>query len=432
MEIEKEFIINKFLSLKLEKGKTVIYIAGERFYHCKFLLIEIPKKEMRSNSLRYLNSIDEASEKLDTSLEPIKGRVFAYNIPPETEFWGHCSNIQAWYENGYDTRLLHSNLSFPLLEELTEAGDPQAKKVFKEEIAERYNNGIESVRKYLKDSNYLRRLTIEEFHSYIDADEYEIVCKLKKIQPHIDRLIYQYKKGKITHLMLSGYKLKKVPSEIRNLTSLEYLEMNSNKIEILPNWIKEFKSLKKLSVYGNQLKSLPETIGELKSLEIFIAFDNELERLPNSIGDLKSLITLRLNNNKLITLPETVGGLKNLKDLEIENNQLNLLPSSIGMIESLEGLILRKNKLSKLPDSIGKLTHLKVLSVGGNNLEKIPNSIQNLINLRVLNISENPLLYLPKGVYSLPNLMEINVKGLILIEPIISKNNFRNKDIIIL
>ncbi|KKL59504.1 hypothetical protein LCGC14_2214680, partial [marine sediment metagenome] len=262
MEIEKEFIINKFLSLKLEKGKTVIYIAGERFYHCKFLLIEIPEKQLRS-----FNSIDEASESLNSSLEPTKDRVFTYNIPPETEFWGHCSNIQAWYENGYDTRLLHSNLSFPLLEELTEAGDPQAKKVFKEEIAERYNNGIESVRKYLKDSNYLRRLTIEEFHSYIDADEYEIVCKLKKIQPHIDRLIYQYKKGKITHLMLSGYKLKKVPSEIRNLTSLEYLEMNSNKIEILPNWIKEFKSLKKLSVYGNQLKSLPETIGELKSLE---------------------------------------------------------------------------------------------------------------------------------------------------------------------
>ncbi|KKK88832.1 hypothetical protein LCGC14_2739190, partial [marine sediment metagenome] len=248
-------------------GKTVIYIAGEKFYQCKYLLIEIPKKEMRSNSLIYLNSIDEASEKLDTSLEPIKGRVFTYSIPPETEFWGHCSNIQAWYENGYDTRLLHSNLAFPLLEELTEAGDPQAKKVFKEEIAERYNNGIESVRKYLKDSDYLRYLTIEEFHSYIDADEYEIVCKLKKIQPHIDRLIYQYKKGKITHLLLSGYKLKKVPSEIRSLTSLEYLEMNLNKLETLPDWIREFKSLKKLSVYGNQLKSLPETIGELKSLE---------------------------------------------------------------------------------------------------------------------------------------------------------------------
>jgi len=293
VELKKEFIINKFLSLKLEMGKTVIYIAGEKFYQCKYLLIEIPKKEMRSNSLIYLNSIDEASEKLDTSLEPIKGRVFTYSIPPETEFWGHCSNIQAWYENGYDTRLLHSNLAFPLLEELTEAGDPQAKKVFKEEIAERYNNGIESVRKYLKDSDYLRYLTIEEFHSYIDADEYEIVCKLKKIQPHIDRLIYQYKKGKITHLLLSGYKLKKVPSEIRSLTSLEYLEMNLNKLETLPDWIREFKSLKKLSVYGNQLKSLPETIGELKSLETFIAFDNELERLPNSIGDLKSLITLR-------------------------------------------------------------------------------------------------------------------------------------------
>ncbi len=52
-------------------------------------------------------------------------------ILPIKEFWGHCSNLQAWAEYGYDTRLLHPNLAFPLLEKLATVGDPIAKKVFK-------------------------------------------------------------------------------------------------------------------------------------------------------------------------------------------------------------------------------------------------------------------------------------------------------------
>lgn len=64
------------------------------------------------------------------------------DITPEEEFWGHCSNLQAWVENNYDTRLLHSNIAFPLLKKLTEAGDPNTNKVFKEEIARRFESGF--------------------------------------------------------------------------------------------------------------------------------------------------------------------------------------------------------------------------------------------------------------------------------------------------
>ena len=55
---------------------------------------------------------------------------FSNTITPEQEFWGHRSNIQAWVECEYDTRLLHSNLSFPLLKALSDAGDPKAKAIF--------------------------------------------------------------------------------------------------------------------------------------------------------------------------------------------------------------------------------------------------------------------------------------------------------------
>lgn len=103
----KKFRINNFLTLKLEKGKTNIYVNDERFAHCKSLNLNI-----------YIN--------------------VEYGVTPETEFWGHCSSLQAWYEHDYDMllirdydiELIHSNF-FWLLKKLVEIGDPIANKAIK-------------------------------------------------------------------------------------------------------------------------------------------------------------------------------------------------------------------------------------------------------------------------------------------------------------
>lgn len=169
----KKFKINENLSLTLEEDKTMIHIGGAPFQQCKYLLLNIPVEDM--TSMNELKSIDEASEQLDHGLEPSDEYSRVDIVPPEVEFWGHCSNLQVWYENNYNTKLLHSSLAFPLLRKLTEAGDPLARKVFKEEIAKRYNTGVESVRTFLESRKYLTYLTREEFYSLIDSNvEYEI------------------------------------------------------------------------------------------------------------------------------------------------------------------------------------------------------------------------------------------------------------------
>ncbi len=37
-----EFKINNFITLKLEEGRTNIYVLGEEFIQCKYLLMNIP------------------------------------------------------------------------------------------------------------------------------------------------------------------------------------------------------------------------------------------------------------------------------------------------------------------------------------------------------------------------------------------------------
>jgi hypothetical protein len=111
-----------------------------------------------------INSIDEVVENLDRSIE-LTGVKFN-PITPEMEFWAHCSNLQVWYENRYNTCLIHSNLAFPLLKELVKAGDLIARKKFKEEVAKRFESQNLSVIQFLLYNNYLDYFNREELESF--------------------------------------------------------------------------------------------------------------------------------------------------------------------------------------------------------------------------------------------------------------------------
>lgn len=159
----KEFKVNNYITLRLEENRTIIYVDGKPFVQCKSLLINIPIEDM--SLFDEIESIDEAAEKLDRSFE--RNQV---DIPPEVEFWGHCSNMQVWYEYNYDTRLLHYNLAFPLLKKLAEARDSLAKKVFKEEVLKRLEKGVDTVILFLLKSSYLDFFTKEELISIYESN----------------------------------------------------------------------------------------------------------------------------------------------------------------------------------------------------------------------------------------------------------------------
>lgn len=171
-----EFTVNDFITLRLENGKTEIYVLDEEFIQCKFLLMKIPIEEIAS--LNEIKSIDEAEEKLNSSLETSDPK--KYKIDPKTEFWAHCSNLQVWSEQKYHTKFLHRNISFPLLKKLTEIGDQVAKRVFKEEIAKRMEEGNLNVALYLLEERYLKYLTEEEKETVF----YDLNVKLKENIEH--------------------------------------------------------------------------------------------------------------------------------------------------------------------------------------------------------------------------------------------------------
>ena len=173
------FNINEYIILKLENGKTNIYIAGKRFKQCKYLFLMITREI--NEAIKDKASIDEISEILSNEHE--KNTIL---INPEAEFWGHCSNLQVWAEHNYDTHILHSNLSFPLLRKLTEAGDPQAKQIYKNEICYRIEEGYTPVIQYLIEEDFLEIFNDEEFMQLFHLNReaffhYKTIKRLLKI-----------------------------------------------------------------------------------------------------------------------------------------------------------------------------------------------------------------------------------------------------------
>ena len=159
----KEFKVNEYITLKLEDDITNIYIKDILFRQCKLLILNIPNDKDSSQ----IQSIDEAADKLGWSPFGQESPDIRHKISPKTKFWAHCSNIQAWIENDYNTKILHHSISFPLLKKLVELGDPLAKMRFKEEVAERLERSTPQVLLFLIRERYLDVFTPEELESLI-------------------------------------------------------------------------------------------------------------------------------------------------------------------------------------------------------------------------------------------------------------------------
>ncbi|HEC36975.1 hypothetical protein LCGC14_1808930 [marine sediment metagenome] len=381
-----EFTVNKYISLKLEKAKigprykTNIYVKGEKFLQCKFLLLEIPTNH--TESFDHIDSIDEAAELLDNSEE------FGTDFPPETGFWGHCSNLQVWAENNYDTRLLRSNLAFPLLKKLVDAGDPLARKVFKEEIMRRLNSGHLNVARYLFAEGFVNYLSPDDlWMSLLEPEEAAIIVELEIIVEsrfEVGDLLelksrsaeggisaITIKNRRVISLYMSGQLLRELPLIITKLKALKHLCINDNYFETLPVWLGSLEHLESLNISSCELESLPTLIGQLSSLRKLNLFNNYLIKIPESIGNLTNLIVLNCDLCRLRSLPESIGNLISLKSLDLASNPINKLPSSIKNLINLEIIDISSNRFINFPEILLSLPKIKKIRIHESMLETL-------------------------------------------------------------
>jgi hypothetical protein len=349
-----------------------------------YLLLNIPVN--RIEEYDEIQSIDEAAVKLDRSMERDHRKV-----PPETEFWGHCSNIQAWADNEYDTRILHRNLAFPLLKALVDAGDPIAKRKFKEEIAIRYATGHPTVIRFLTQNGYLHYLSEDEFESMLididfpSIDEYsrkiipllansedpDSISQIKQLtSKFISRFRFTYK-----YLILLKA-IDKIPNSIRQA----FVEIVYNKYRNIRSFpILKFLNKAQINFNNLDLKIISyneKLIGLISNSKV-----NLKNKMIEKIDDIKGLtensediVELDLSNNRISEI-KGLENINNLKKIYLKNNYIEKIEGLEGQ-NSLELIDLSGNiNIEEIPDSLNDLPNLKAIKLTGCRIKKFSDSV---------------------------------------------------------
>jgi hypothetical protein len=368
-DVQKEFVVNDLIKVLLVNDKALLEVGGDLFLQCKYLLINIPQE--RLNEFNQINSIDEAAALLDHSMENSE---IDYEISPEEEFWAHCSNLQAWAEHDYDTRLLHSNLAFSLLRTLAYLGDETALRVYKEEAIQRFKEGSEKIRKLIISEDFFDDFSEEERELLIRSvcAEADLLFKLEneikgkerigigsglslRVGRFSDAGSFKLEGDKIVGL---HFACDSIPPSLRQFKNLKYLSVRFNSGS-LPSWIGEFEKLKILRLSSCNIKILPDSFRSLISLEELSLSHNCIEKLPNSIGFLSNLVKLNLYSNRIMGVPKTIGDLAKLEYLDLGSNLLSALPSEITKLSSLKRIDIRDNKFETFPSILSGLSSIE-------------------------------------------------------------------------
>lgn len=395
----KEFEINKYLKLKLEGGRTNIYVKGRKFQQCMYLLLNIPVD--RIEEYDEIESIDEAAEKLDRSMEGNHNN--SRRITPEEEFQGHCSNIQVWAENGYDTRILHRNLAFPLLKRLSEVGDPIAKRVFSEEIAMRLASKHSTVIQYLTQNGYLRYLNPDEFESILDdlSPDFlrNVSIDLRSIIEHNPAIELSSQINFLIHRIIRDFGIEHVSL----ITSKILLEIPENYRDGL---VKEIYKILR------DRKKFPLIQYVNKHLEYFKDFEFEFNfiKYEGRVVAIFSNDKIYLNNQsirKISSLEAINDKLDAINEIDLSNNQISDL-SGIEKFSNIRILKLNNNEITGI-EGLENLKRLEKLFLRNNRITKI-NGLNNLINLTHIDLSNNPnITEVPEILNDLPALETIKL-----------------------
>jgi hypothetical protein len=163
------------------------------------------------------------------------------------------------------------------------------------------------------------------------------------------------------------------PESIPSLTVLFVLR---NKAPlIVPPTVCEMGNLRELYLNSCKMRTLPTEMNQLTSLRKLSLDTNHFTEIPGCIGDLgDSLEDLDMGNNRLPTLPNFLWGMVNLRALDVRNNRLSgRLSTKAGQLVSLRKLGLGWNtNLCSIPASLYNARDLAMVSLQGTGITILP------------------------------------------------------------
>lgn len=204
----------------------------------------------------------------------------------------------------------------------------------------------------------------------------------------------------------------KLSEKFGELKQLMSLRLFNNQMTAWPSGMKECRYLCYIASYLNPISQFPPELKNYSSLQFLDIQHSKIDSIPADIAFLKNLKVLKIGNtDDTLYFPKTLKFLKNLKELHLEN----LIPDSnlfrIFKIASLQTLIISGTPIQKIPHQLSVLKNLDLLILDNNQLTAIPWEIYHLQNLRILRLANNKLEKLPDTLTELENLALLDLRG---------------------
>ena len=238
----------------------------------------------------------------------------------------------------------------------------------------------------------------------------------------------------ISKLILASNQITKISPKIRNLASLQILDMHDNNLKVLPEEIGALENLSRLNLSHNKLTFLPVGFYKLKQLRVVNLCHNELNELDEELGNLDMLDNLDIAHNKLIELPASIGCLSKVSNFNASHNMLESIPYEISFMRSVNCLEMSHNNIQELGDSIKDLhclervylqhnklkvmpilkscQHLKEIYLGFNQIEELTDiDLENMPNIKLLDLRDNKIPSLPDEIINLQGLERLDVSN---------------------
>ncbi|WJX48459.1 hypothetical protein P8452_35019 [Trifolium repens] len=186
--------------------------------------------------------------------------------------------------------------------------------------------------------------------------------------------------------------LEMFPEIEETMESMTVLVLDKTAIKKLPSSLHRLVSLEELSLYNCQkLETIPSSIGSLSKLNKLSIMDCEsLETFPSSIFKLK-LTKLDLHGCSMLKIfPEILEQAETFVHINLTKTAIKELPTSLEYLVGLQTLCLKLcTELVTLPNSIVNLNHLSELDCSGCcSIVNLPESIAHLSSLKSLVLSD--------------------------------------------
>ncbi|EDV20290.1 uncharacterized protein TRIADDRAFT_61214 [Trichoplax adhaerens] len=130
----------------------------------------------------------------------------------------------------------------------------------------------------------------------------------------------------IRHILLSNNRLREIPHDICNGTTLLNINISRNQIKsVESNTFRDMTSLQTVFLTNNDIKYLAtNSFSSISPLQTILLKNNLLAEIPTQLfNQIPYLLALTLDQNKIKEIPNgAFAGLKNLRNLKLQSNEI--------------------------------------------------------------------------------------------------------------